>query len=69
MDHIIEIIELMEKYDKPVFGVSMLPDEKHQTVYPHKKHELKGVFFPTPERAVGAFAKMVQYQKFLSRKE
>jgi acyl-CoA synthetase (NDP forming) len=25
------------------------------------------VFFPTPERAVGALAKMVQYQKFLSR--
>jgi acyl-CoA synthetase (NDP forming) len=47
----------------------MLPDEKHQTVYPHENHELKGVFFPTPERAVRAFAKMVQYQKFLSREE
>jgi hypothetical protein len=46
----------------------MLPDEKHQTVYPYKNSELKGVFFPTPERAVGACAKMVQYQKFLSRK-
>jgi acyl-CoA synthetase (NDP forming) len=68
-DYIAQIIDLMEKYHKPVFGVSMLPDEKHQTVYPHKKHKLKGVFFPTPERAVGAFAKMVQYQKFLSRKE
>jgi acyl-CoA synthetase (NDP forming) len=67
-DYIDQIIDLMETYNKPVFGVSMLPDKKHQTVYPHKKHELKGVFFPTPERAVGAFAKMVQYQKFLSRK-
>lgn len=66
-DYIAQIIDLMEKYHKPVFGVSMLPDEKHQTVYPHKKHTLKGVFFPTPERAVGAFAKMVQYQKFLNR--
>jgi acyl-CoA synthetase (NDP forming) len=45
----------------------MLPDEKQQTVYPIKKHTFKGVFFPTPERAVRAFAKMVQYQKFLSR--
>ena len=69
MDYIVQIIELMEKYDKPVFGVSMLPDEKHQTVYPHENHEFKGVFYPTPERAVRAFAKMVQYQKFLSRKE
>jgi acyl-CoA synthetase (NDP forming) len=66
-DYIAQIIDLMEKYNKPVFGVSMLPDEKHQTVYPHKKHTLKAVFFPTPERAVRAFAKMVQYQKFLSR--
>jgi acyl-CoA synthetase (NDP forming) len=68
-DYIAQIIDLMERYHKPVFGVSMLPDKKHQTVYPHKKHEFKGVFFPTPERAVGAFAKMVQYQKFLSRDE
>jgi len=68
-NYIAWIIELMEKYKKPVFGVSMLPDEKHQTVYPHKKHTLKAVFFPTPERAVGAFAKMVEYQKFLSRIE
>ncbi|MEJ2731359.1 MAG: acetate--CoA ligase family protein [Deltaproteobacteria bacterium] len=66
-DYIKQIIGLMEEYNKPVFGVSMLPDKKHQTVYPHKKHQFKGVFFPTPERAVGAFAKMVQYQKFLSR--
>jgi acyl-CoA synthetase (NDP forming) len=68
-DYIVQIIDLMEKYDKPVFGVSMLPDEKHQTVYSHKKKPLKAVFFPTPERAVGALAKMVQYQKFLSREE
>ncbi len=68
-DYIAQIIDLMETYQKPVFGVSMLPDEKHQTVYPHKNHEFKGVFFPTPERAVGAYAKMVQYQKFLSREK
>jgi acyl-CoA synthetase (NDP forming) len=66
-DYIAQIIDLMKTYQKPVFGVSMLPDEKHQTVYSHKNSEFKGVFFPTPERAVGAFAKMVQYQKFLSR--
>jgi len=66
-DYIAQIIRLMEQYNKPVYGVSMLPDEKHQTVYPVKKHVFKGVFFPTPERAVGAFAKMIQYQKFLSR--
>ena len=68
-EYIGQITDFMGKYQKPVFGVSMLPDEKHQTVYSHKKHPFKAVFFPTPERAVGAFAKMVQYQKFLSRAE
>lgn len=68
-DYIAQIIDLMETCHKPVFGVSMLPDEKHQTVYPHQNRTFKGVFFPTPERAVGAFAKMVQYQNFLSQKE
>jgi acyl-CoA synthetase (NDP forming) len=64
-DFISQTIGLMEKHNKPVYGVSMLPDEKHQTVYPDKKFTLKCVFFPTPERAVRVFAKMVQYQKFL----
>ncbi len=68
-DYIAQVIDLMEKYHKPVFGVSMLPDEKHQTVYPHKNHLFKAVFFPAPERAVGAFARMVEYQKFLNRKD
>ncbi|MEJ2100538.1 MAG: acetate--CoA ligase family protein [Desulfobacterales bacterium] len=62
-----QIIGLMERYQKPIYGVSMLPDEKHHTVYPDKKYTFKGIFFPTPERAVRAFAKMVQYYKFLSR--
>jgi acyl-CoA synthetase (NDP forming) len=64
-DFISQTIALMERYNKPVYGVSMLPDEKHQTVYPDKKYTLKCVFFPTPERAVRVFAKMVQYQKFV----
>jgi acyl-CoA synthetase (NDP forming) len=68
-DYIVQIAGLMERYDKPVYGVSMLPDEKHQTVYPVKKHAYKGVFFPTPERAVRAFSKMIRYQKFLSSGE
>jgi acyl-CoA synthetase (NDP forming) len=66
-DYITQVVDLMEKYNKPVYGVSMLPDEKDQTVYPIKNHGFKGVFFPTPERAVRAFAKMAEYQKFLTR--
>ncbi len=66
-NYIEQIVRLMEKYGKPVFGVSLLTDEKDATVYRVKGHHLKGVFYETPERAVKAAARMVEYQRFRSR--
>jgi len=63
--YIEHIVNLMEKYHKPIFGVSLLPDEKNQTLYRVAGSEFKGVFYPTPERAVKSFAKMVEYNRFL----
>ncbi|MFO7715674.1 acetate--CoA ligase family protein [Desulfosarcina sp.] len=65
--YIEQIVRLMEKYGKPVFGVSLLTDEKDATVYRVKGHHLKGVFYETPERAVKAAARMVEYQRFRAR--
>jgi acyl-CoA synthetase (NDP forming) len=65
--YIEHIVNLMEKYHKPIFGVSLLPDEKNQTLYRVTGSEFKGVFYPTPERAVKSFAKMVDYNQFLNR--
>jgi len=65
--YIEHIVRLMGKYNKPVFGVSMLTEKKEQTVYRVKGSSLKGVFYATPERAVKAFAKMVEYFRFLKR--
>ena len=65
--YIEHIVRLMEKYRKPVFGVSLLKDEKDHTVYRVKNAEYKGVFYETPERAVKAFAKMVEYKRFRQR--
>jgi acyl-CoA synthetase (NDP forming) len=62
-----EIVALMEKFRKPIFGVSLLPDEKNQTLYRVDGSAFKGVFYPTPERAVKAYAKMVEYHRFLRR--
>ena len=45
------IVVLMETYGKPIFGVSLLTDEKDATVYRAKGHDLKAVFYETPERA------------------
>ncbi len=65
--YIEDIVRLMEQYGKPVFGVSLLTDEKDTTVYRVKDHDLKGVFYETPERAVKAAARMVEYQRFRTR--
>ncbi len=66
-DYIAHIVRLMESTGKPVFGVSLLTDEKDATVYRVKDHRLKAVFFETPERAVKAAARMVEYQQYLTR--
>lgn len=65
--YINNIVALMDQYKKPVFGVSLLPDEKNQTLYRVAGSSYKGVFYPTPERAVTAYSKMVEYRRFLDR--
>lgn len=61
------IVRLMEVYDKPVFGVSLLTDETDLTVNRVDGCELKAVFYETPERAVKAVARMVEYQRYRQR--
>jgi len=65
--YINHIVKLMDQYKKPIFGVSLLPDENNQTLYRVAGSSYKGVFYPTPERAVKAFAKMVGYHRFLKK--
>jgi acyl-CoA synthetase (NDP forming) len=65
--YIAHIAALMETYGKPVFGVSLVTDAEDKTVYAVAGRRYKGIFYPTPERAVKAFAKMQAYQRFLAR--
>jgi acyl-CoA synthetase (NDP forming) len=65
--YIQHIVSLMDETKKPVFGVSLLPDEKNQTLYRVEGSSFKGVFYPTPERAVKAYSKMVEYHRFLKK--
>jgi acyl-CoA synthetase (NDP forming) len=66
-NYIEHIVRLMDQYKKPIFGVSLLPDENNQTLYRVTGSSYKGVFYPTPERAVKAFSKMVEYHQFLKK--
>jgi acyl-CoA synthetase (NDP forming) len=67
VEYVEHIAGLMEKFQKPILGVSLLPDEKNQTLYRVSGSEFKAVFYPTPERAVKSFAKMVEYNQFLKK--
>lgn len=59
-----QIVDLMEKYQKPVIGVSLLTDDKDRTIYMAENEDYKGVFYTTPERAVKTISKMFDYYKF-----
>ena len=58
-------VEMIQKYNKPVVGVSLLTDELSSTLYRYDNLDYKGVFFSSPERAVKALAGMVRYRKWL----
>jgi acyl-CoA synthetase (NDP forming) len=63
--YIQHVVELTEKYQKPVLGVSLLTDEASKTLYWVDGCNYKGVFFPSPERAVKALAGMCRYRQWL----
>ncbi len=66
-DYITRVAHMMEKYKKPILGVSLIEDEKHQTVYNVENCAFKSVFYPNPERAVKTLSKMYEYFRFLNR--
>ncbi len=67
--YIAHIVSLMHTYEKPIFGVSLLSDQEDQTVYRVGDDDYKGLFYETPERAVKAFARMYEYQRYLSARQ
>ncbi|MBU2648718.1 hypothetical protein KKI24_28680 [bacterium] len=67
--YISDLVAMIERYQKPVIGVSLYDEEKDRTIYPVGKSIYKGLFYPTPERAVAALSKMVGYGRFLQRQQ
>jgi acyl-CoA synthetase (NDP forming) len=66
-DYVVQMVQLMETYAKPIVGVSLLTDSQDATVRQVNGHGLKGVFYETPERAVKVLAHMVAYRQFRDR--
>jgi acyl-CoA synthetase (NDP forming) len=66
-EYVGHVVRLMERHHKPILGVSLLTDETDKTVYAVDGCTYRGVFYPTPERAVKALARMNEYDRFLQR--
>jgi len=65
--YIAHIIKLIEKYQKPVLGVSLLTDRDDYTLYRISESHYKCVMFPSPERAVFALSRMCRYEQWCNR--
>lgn len=64
--YIQQVVELMERYQKPVLGVSLARTDKG-VVRSVPGRRCSGVFYQSPESAVRTLASMVAYARFLER--
>lgn len=62
-------LELMDELNKPILGVNLRTDHNTKTILHLPGHRYKGVTYQTPERAVLALSKMLDYETFLAQKE
>ena len=60
-------VELMERFKKPILGVTLTSDPKKRSIYEVENSMYNGVFFNSPERAVKALGHMCEYRDFLAR--
>ena len=63
--YIHRIVELMEIYEKPVIGVSLVATK--ETVRSVSGRRYSGVFYQSPESAVNVLASMVSYQQYIAQ--
>lgn len=66
-DYVDRIARLTDQYEKPIVGVGLVTDARSRTLYRVADCTFKGVFFPSPERAVKAMAGLYRYRKWLDR--
>jgi len=63
--YIHRLVELMEIYEKPVIGVSLVATKGTVRSVPGKRYS--GVFYQSPESAVNVLARMVSYQQYVAQ--
>lgn len=66
-NYIHHVVNLMDRYHKPVVGVSLAKGPEDKTVVSVEGCNYKGVFFPAPEQAVKSLSRMHRYRRWLVR--
>jgi len=66
-NYIHHVVNLMDRYHKPVVGVSLAKGPEDKTVVGVEGYNYKGVFFPAPEQAVKSLSRMHRYRRWLVR--
>ena len=60
-------VKLMERFGKPILGVTLTSDPNRRSIYEVENSTYNGVFFDSPERAVKVLGHMCEYRDFLER--
>jgi len=66
-NYIQHLVNLMDRYQKPIIGVSLAKVSGDKTVVGVEGSNHKGVFFPAPEQAVKSLSRMYHYRRWLVR--
>ena len=66
-DFVSHSVAMMERYGKPIIGVSLLSDAQSRTIRQVEGAEHRAVFYETPEAAVKALAAMFGYYRTSGR--
>jgi hypothetical protein len=62
------IIELMEKYDKPIYPVALISSPGDEMIHYKDGSRYKAIIYKTPEEAVFCLEKQYEYYRYRSRR-
>jgi len=62
------IIELMEKYDKPIYPVALISTPGDEMIHYRDGSRYKAIIYKTPEEAVFCLEKQYEYYRYTSRR-
>ncbi len=69
LDYMDFVIELMEKYDRPIYPVALVITEEDDIVHSKDQSRYKLILFRSPEEAVLCIAKQLEYQRYMDKRK